>query len=100
MSKAFEADEIGVQVDALGYLQAQIAELVAKADAIKSRLGELPAGGYEGNIFRASVAVAERTRLDMDAVRKKLSAQFITAHTIVNSITVVRVSGKIAGKTK
>jgi hypothetical protein len=68
-------------IDTLGELNAQIAELQTKAKAIKDSLGDLKPGAYEGDLFRLTLSQSIRETLDMDAVREKLSPQFITAHT-------------------
>ena len=68
-------------IDTLGELNAQIAELQTQAKAIKDSLGDLKPGAYEGELFRLTLSQSIRETLDMDAVREKLSPQFITAHT-------------------
>jgi hypothetical protein len=78
-------------VDALGALKAKIADLEKQAKVFHSQVVALGVGAHEGDIFRATVTVAERDRLDMDAVREKLSAQFMRAHTITTEVTTVRV---------
>jgi len=68
-------------IDTLGELNAQIAELQTQAKAIKDSLGDLKPGAYVGELFRLTLSHSIRETLDMDAVREKLSPQFITAHT-------------------
>lgn len=87
-------------VDALGTIQAQIANLTAQADALKAALSAIGAGSYEGDLFRATVAKFDRESLDMKAVRAKLSRQFIAANTKSTPVTQVRVVGKIEGLSK
>ena len=77
-------------IDRLGALLAQIAELTAEADAIKKQLREIGDGAYEGDLFRATVSTSERETLDMAAVREKLSPQFIRAHTNVTPVVTVK----------
>lgn len=84
-------------VDRLGALQAQIATLEAEAKKIKQTLIAKGAGAYEGELFRAVVSVSERNTLDMDAVRAKLSPQFIAAHTKTTEVATVRTNAKIDG---
>lgn len=79
------------QVDDLGYLNAQIADLQKKAEHIKDELGKLRPGPYEGRLFRATVSKHKALRLDMKAVKKKLSRQFIKANSIETKVTTVRV---------
>lgn len=77
-------------IDTLGQLLAQIADLTKQANAIKADLRTLGDGAYEGDVFRVSVSTSERETLDMDAVREKLSPQFIRAHTNVTEVVTVK----------
>jgi hypothetical protein len=84
-------------IDDLGALKAQIAELTLREKEIKAALDDLAPGAYEGEQFRLSISDSVRCTLDMDAVREKLSPQFITAHTRetpVRTIKVVARNGK------
>jgi hypothetical protein len=71
-----KANEIGLnQVDELGMLLAQIADLTAKADAIKDGIKDAAttAGGakvYEGAMFKATFIESNRSTVDY----KKLCA--------------------------
>lgn len=78
-------------IDRLGYIRAQLAELKREEDALKAVLIEQGPGAYEGDMFRATVSECERKTLDMEAVRAKLSDQFIRANTYIADVTVVRV---------
>jgi hypothetical protein len=80
-----------LQIDRLGYLLAEIADLEKQAKAIKDALREAGDGAYEGEVFRATVSTSERETLDMAAVREHLSRQFITANTKVTETQTVRV---------
>jgi hypothetical protein len=51
-------------------------------------------GAFEGETFRVSVSLSQRETLDMEAVRKHLSPQFIRAHTQLTDVTTVRVSAR------
>ena len=79
MSKKFN----GRLTDELGELLAIEAELKGKIDVIKARLKAEGPGAYEGELFRAVVSDSTAKRLDMIAVREKLTEQFIRAHTNV-----------------
>jgi hypothetical protein len=70
----------GRLVDSLGALLAQSAELNKQISAIKKKLKEQGLGAYEGELFRVTVSESISYKLDMDAVRAKLSPQFIRAH--------------------
>jgi N-methylhydantoinase B/oxoprolinase/acetone carboxylase alpha subunit len=81
-------------IDRLGELKAQIAELEREADKLKDIVRELGAGAYEGERYRATVSMFDRETLDMEAVREKLSPQFLRAHTRVKEVTVVKVTAR------
>jgi hypothetical protein len=78
-------------IDRLGVVLAQKAELMAEEKLLKGVLVDNGVGAYEGDFYRATVSMSERETLDMKAVREKLSAQFIRAHTNVTEVTMVRV---------
>jgi len=89
--KVFEVKE----VDTLGVLQAQIADLSAKAETIKKFLIEKHGvGAYEGQLFRATVSQYDMKRLDMDAVKAKLTPQFMAKHMLVSQVNKVSVKAK------
>ena len=62
------------QVDQLGMLLAQIAELTAKADAIKDAMKDEATNGantvFEGNLFKATFIESNRKVTDWKAVAK------------------------------
>jgi hypothetical protein len=78
-------------VDALGEIKAAIANLEAQAKVFHAQIVAMGVGAHEGDVFRATVSVADRDTLDMVAVREKLSPQFISAHTTTKAVTTVRV---------
>jgi hypothetical protein len=70
-----KANEIGLnQVDELGMLLAQIADLTAKADAIKDGIKDAATNGgdkvYEGAMFKSTFIESNRSTVDY----KKLCA--------------------------
>ena len=81
-------------VDRLGELKARIAELEREEKELRDTVVELGEGAYEGERYRVTVSNTERGTLDMEAVRKKLSDQFIRAHTKVKEVVVVRVTAR------
>jgi hypothetical protein len=91
---ALQPSNLAKTIDALGELKAQIASLQDMEKAMKEALGELEPGAYDGHKFRLSVSVSDRETLDMDAVREKLSPQFIRAHTNTTSIRALRVTAR------
>lgn len=82
-------------VDHLGALKAQIASLVATETLLKDALKERGAGAYVGEDYDATVSISERETLDMEAVRAKLSPQFIAAHTKVTTVAMVKVTARV-----
>lgn len=81
-------------IDDLGTVRAEIAELLRKENAIKQQLSELGVGHYEGTLFRVAIIDSVKKRLDMKAVRAKLTPQFIRAHTKESTERSYRVSAR------
>jgi hypothetical protein len=54
----------------------------------------LGAGRHEGQLYCVTVTIAERNTLDMEAVRAKLSRQFIAANTRTTEVTTVKVTAR------
>jgi hypothetical protein len=77
--------------DALGKLRAQRVEIENQEKVFHAMLVAMGEGAHEGEEFRATVSKSERAKLDMDAVREKLSRQFITANTTYTEVTTVKV---------
>ena len=79
--------------DALGDFKAQMADLEVRAKVEHARLVAMGPGAHEGEIFRATVSVAERETIDWKAISAKLepSRQLVTAHTSAKEVTTVRV---------
>jgi hypothetical protein len=88
------SNNLTAAIDRLGLLKAQLAELKREEEALKAVMLEQGVGAYEGELFRVTVSHSERETLDMTAVREHLSYQFIAAHTIVTSVTTVRVTAR------
>jgi hypothetical protein len=65
------------QVDRLGFLLAQIAELTKEADAIKDAIKDAATAGgdkvVEGNLFKATVVEANRKVVDWKNIQKVLN---------------------------
>ena len=81
-------------IDMLGDLKAQIAELMKEEKRLKDALINEGVDVAEGNFYRVAISDCERKSLDMDAVRAKLSPQFIRAHTSISHYMSVRVSAR------
>jgi hypothetical protein len=76
-------------VDRLGNINAQIAELEAKAKAIKAKLVASGQPEIIGKNYRAVISERERTTLDSALVRSILSPAQIIACTKVSTSTAV-----------
>ena len=81
-------------VDRIGALKAQIAPLEKQLKKLQDELKARGAGRYEGELFDASVYNVERSTLDQDAVRAKLSPQFLAAHTKVSESLTIKLTAK------
>ena len=79
-------------IDALGQLKAQIAELEKQEKILRGEVIALGAGRHEGQLYCVTVTISERNTLDMEAVRNKLSPQFIAAHTRTTEVTTLKVA--------
>lgn len=86
--------DLAAAVDEIGLLKAQIAPLEAKLKAAQAKLKEHGDGRYEGTLWAATVSTSERESLDLDAVREKLSRQFIAAHTRTSEVVTVKVTAR------
>jgi hypothetical protein len=82
--------------DELGLLLAQIAELTAKAESIKSAMKDVATNGggsvFEGNYFKASVIEANRKVTDWKAIAKvcNIPEDVIVANTTVTAVFSVK----------
>lgn len=81
-------------VDDIGELKAQIAPLEEKLKKLQAKLAEKGKGAYEGYKYDASVSIFDRTKYNMDAIREKLSPQFLSANSSQYSVTVVKTVAK------
>jgi hypothetical protein len=81
----------------------RLGRLCRRAEALGDDIGDLKAalavrcrgrGAFEGRLFRATVSTFDENRLDMHAVRLKLSQRFIRRHTVTREVTRVSVAPK------
>jgi hypothetical protein len=77
-------------IDAYAALSDQIKELEKKKEALKKELNFLDEGTHEGDTHILTITLSTRDTLDMKAVRDKLSAQFIRAHTTSTPVNTFR----------
>lgn len=81
-------------VDEIGQLKAEIAPLKKRLDMLSDVLKSKGDGNYAGALYDANVATSIRSLLDMDAVRAKLSPQFMAAHSTESESIILRVTAK------
>lgn len=86
--------ELKDAVDYLGHLKAQAATVEEIEKQLKAVLIASGKETVDGELFKATISRFNQDRLDMDAVREKLSPQFIAAHTTSKPVTQVRVSAR------
>jgi hypothetical protein len=80
--------------DQIGFIRSQIAPQLGTLKTLEKALKDLGPGRYKGNHFEANVFTGERSTLDMEAVRNKLSPQFIAAHTTTSVTTTLKVTAR------
>ena len=90
-----------IQVDELGLLLAQIADLTAKADKIKDEMKDaatLPGGDkvFEGNLFKATVIESNRSVVDYKKMLSDLgiSAEKVAQYTKVTAVFSVKTTSR------
>ena len=91
METTFHSD-----VDRLGVLLAQIADLTKQANAIKKTLKELPYKTYEGNLFRAVVVEQEKTTYDTDVLKSAVDDTILELAKRESFVVSVKVTGRAA----
>ena len=86
------------QVDTLGNLLAQIAELTKQADAIKDGIKDAASAGgdkvVEGNLFKATYIESNRSVFDKDAFIKEHGAEAYAKFTKVSAVFSVKVTSR------
>jgi hypothetical protein len=84
--------------DALGALKAQIADLEIKAKIEHAKLVALGAGAHDGDLFRATVSVADRNTIDWESIAKTLKPSLKQTREYWSPQTVELVDGNTATK--
>jgi hypothetical protein len=88
------------QVDTLGNLLAQIAELTKQADSIKDGIKDAASAGgdkvVEGNLFKATYIESNRSVVDNKALFAELgaTAEQIARHTKTTAVFSVKVTSR------
>ncbi len=89
-----------LSVDELGLLLAQIADLTAKAEAIKDAIKDAASLSgdkvIEGNLFKATVVEANRRVTDWKAIQKALNIpeDVIIEHTSITAVYSVKTTAR------
>ena len=90
-----------IQVDELGLLLAQIADLTAKADKIKDEMKDaatLPGGDkvFQGNLFKATVIESNRSVVDYKKMLSDLgiSPEKVAQYTKVTAVFSVKTTAR------
>ena len=83
-------------VDRLGLLLAQIADLEEQAEAIKNELKNGAEGVVEGNLFKANVILSQRSTVDNKALYKALnvSDDLLAKFTKTSAVISVKVTSR------
>ena len=87
-------------VDTLGELLARIAELTAKADAIKDQIKDSASLGgakvIEGDVFKATYIESNKKTVDYKALLAELqiSDELVAKHTRVSAVFSVKVTSR------
>lgn len=95
-----KADLNLTQIDELGMLLAQIADLQKRADAIKDSIKDAATSGgpsaFDGTLFKATVVEANRKVTDWKAIQKALSIpeDVIIENTSVTAVFSVKVTSR------
>ena len=83
-------------IDELGLIQAQIAELEAKAKKLADDIKNQGEGHYEGNLFKGCVTLSQRATVNNKAVFEaaNVPADLIAAHTKTTAIITLKVTAR------
>ncbi len=83
------------KIDQLGLIKARIADLAREEKKLKDEIiAEYGYGKFDGEDYTFTVYEQERSYLDLDAVRARLSRQFIRAHTFFRRVDVIKLTAR------
>ena len=94
VAPVLDQDAIAELVDKIGLLKAVLAPQLEQLEADLNKLKAQGVARYEGKLYEVNVFEQEQNRLDMEAVRAKLSPQFIAAHTTTKVVRIGKVSSR------
>lgn len=83
------------EVDQLGMLLAQIADLESQAEEIKNKLKQNE-GSVEGNLYKSCVTLSQRKTVDNKAVfaEANVPADLIAKHTKTTAVITLKVTAR------
>jgi hypothetical protein len=83
-------------VDQLGMLLAQIADLEAQAEIIKNNLKNAGEGHVEGNLYKSCVTLSQRKTIDNKAVfaEANVPTDLIEKHTKTTAVITLKVTAR------
>jgi hypothetical protein len=83
------------EVDQLGMLLAQIADLETQAEEIKNKLKQNE-GSVEGNLYKSCVTLSQRKTVDNKAVfaEANIPADLIAKHTKTTAVITLKVTAR------
>jgi len=83
------------EVDQLGMLLAQIADLEAQAEQIKNKLKQNE-GSIEGNLYKSCVTLSQRKTVDNKAVfaEANIPTDLIAKHTKTTAVITLKVTAR------
>lgn len=90
----FSAATLSRTVDQLGALNAEMAELKAKATKLKAKLVQSGESSINGKYYRAVIVKRESVRLDTDKAKALLTPAQVTACSVTSSSTAVSLYDK------
>ena len=84
------------QVDQLGLLLAQIADLEAQAEAIKNELKNGDEGSIEGSLYKATISLSQRTTVDNKGVFKEanIPSELIAKYSKTTAVITLKVTSR------
>lgn len=84
------------QVDQLGLLLAQIADLEAQAETIKNELKNGDEGSIEGSLYKATISLSQRTTIDNKAVFKEANVptELIAKYSNTTAVITLKVTSR------
>lgn len=84
------------QVDQLGLLLAQIADLEAQAEAIKNELKNGDEGSIEGSLYKATISLSQRTTVDSKGVFKEYNVptELIAKYSKTTAVITLKVTSR------